>query len=538
MTHTDPIPGELTLAFRLAAHDARRARTETLDLAIAPGADTRADFAGASWRLRLDQTEISPGVRSLRFSATVERGQARSVSAGLVFSCLLWSPENYVLIPGAVYAGNRFDAQRRPYPPVVRDVGQHAARLILDIGDIPRLSATPGPSHLDQTTLDASTPALGVRFADSATGLLLLAPRTNDAGHAIGLEVVESPTRDSAELVLLCPGFLHPLPDEDAEPAIGNLAGAHRHPENPRPPDLAVGDTLAFTIECHVFPCADVHALFARLFAYRTALFPETATPPPEVLPFSAAWDLLEQKHNAANWNEAAGLYQVGIPWDARPDSDQAAQFWQNGWCGGGITSFALAHSGKPRSQDRAARNLDFVLREGLAPTGFFKACMGPDGVWKGDGFGVGGVGSPLSLTRRQGDTLLFVLRQLSLSQDDDSPGHLRAARRCAAALCDLWEREGEFGFLIDYESARVAVRGSTSGALIPAALVLAAHTFDEPRFLRVALAAAAHYRDHDLAWGVTTGGPGDAAQAPDCESIFGLVESFIALHEATGDPV
>jgi hypothetical protein len=83
-----------------------------------------------------------------------------------------------------------------------------------------------------------------------------------------------------------------------------------------------------------------------------------------------------------------------------------------------------------------------------------------------------------------------------------------------------------------------VRIHGSTSGALIPSALALATDFFAEPRFLDTALAVAAHYRDNDLARGVTTGGPGDAVQAPDGESIFGLIESFIALHERTDDPV
>ncbi|MGF1656400.1 MAG: hypothetical protein ACFCU3_05405 [Verrucomicrobiales bacterium] len=36
----------------------------------------------------------------------------------------------------------------------------------------------------------------------------------------------------------------------------------------------------------------------------------------------------------------------------------------------------------------------------------------------------------------------------------------------------------------------------------------------------------------------MTTGGPGDAVQAPDGESIFGLVESFITLYEITREYV
>lgn len=526
-----------SFAIRLASHEGR-ARVQTRDVAARPGQSTSVDFAGATWQVHADLSEPAPDARCMRFEARITAGRAQGVAAGMVFPLTSWSVDHYVLIPGAVYAGNRFDALRRPYPPAMRDLGQRGDRRVLDIGDIPRLTLGPGRSHLDQTSLDAAVPGIGIRFADRAIGSVWLTPRTA-GGHAIGLELIENEARDAAELLLLCPGFLHPLPDEpEARPAIGNLAGAHRHPENPSPADLETGDVISFEIEWREFPCADNHALFAELFVRRTALFPEAARPLPEVLPFSAAWDLLEAKHNAANWNEAAGLYQVGLPWLAPKDSDQASQFWQNGWCGGGITSFALGCAGAENSRERAFRNLGFVLREGLAASGLFKGVMSPSGIWKGDGFGVEGFGAPQALTRRQGDTLLFVLRHLQLLGSAAPAEWRQAARRCASALCDLWEREGEFGFLIDYEAARVAVRGSTSGALIPAALALASRMFDEPRFLATAREAAASYRDHDLAWGVTTGGPGDAVQAPDGESIFALIESFIALNELTGEPV
>ncbi len=525
-----------TLLFRLATHDDRRVRLQTHDITVTPNTDTRTEFAGARWLLRLDLKETAPGVRLARFTATIEEGCAEQVAAGLVWSCKPWSVENYVLIPGAAYAGNRFDAKRRPYPPKIRDIGQRPGELRLDIGDIPRLSDRPGRSHLDQTSLDAATPALGVRCAATRSALLLLTPRTS-GGHAIGLEVMESEARDSAELILLCPGFLHPFGEDDPMGSIGNQTAGHRHPENPRPATLRAGESLGFAFEWHEFPCPDVHALFDRLFEHRTAMFPEVSRPLPDILPFSEAWRFLEKKHNAQNWNEAAGLYQVGIPWSADKHCDQPSQFWQNGWCGGGIAAFAFDHSGEEIASERATRNLDFLLTQGIGSSGLFKAVMSSKGVWKGDGSGMGGEGQSWVLTRRQGDTLFFVLRHFLLRQKRGQslqPAWLDAARRCANTLCDIWEREGSFGFLMDYEKGCVAIHGSTSGALIPAALVHASEFFDEPRFLAVARAAAAHCRDHDLAWGVTTGGPGDALQAPDGESIFGLIESFIALHHAT----
>jgi len=196
-----------------------------------------------------------------------------------------------------------------------------------------------------------------------------------------------------------------------------------------------------------------------------------------------------------------------------------------------------MIQDGDARSLARALRNLSFLLTDGVAPRGFFKAIMSEDGEWFGDRR-LGGR-EPWVLMRRQGECLYFLIRQLVLLRDrgEAIPEEwLTTTRQIASALCDLWDREREFGFLLNYETGNFEIRGSTSGALIPAALVLAAAFFNEDTYLKVAEASAEHFRTHDLAWGITTGGPGDALQAPDCESIFGLIESFILLHGKTGE--
>lgn len=525
----------LPVTFALARH-AGRVRIELATPPLEPGRTTRTEFAGACWRLDCEVQTTAPEIETWTVRATVESGSAPDIAAGLRWTDANWSPTNYVLIPGSVYAGNRFSALRRPYPPHIRDLGQNGHRLHLDIGDVPRLSADPGRSHLDQTSLDAAVPGMGLYCPARSQGWLWLTPQASAHGP-YGLEVIENAARTSAEILLLTPGFIHPLPDDDyddAEPGIGKLSAVHLHPENARPVSLRAGESIHLIFEMHHFECPDAAGLFARLFHNRTNLFPGAARPAPDVLPFSAAWDLIAAKHNADNWHEERGLYRIGLPWL----SGQFTQFWQNGWVGGGATAYAMAQAGDATAQARAKRNLDFILQSGLSKRGLFKAIMGDDGAWKGDG--CEGWDEPWCLVRRQGDTLFFVVRQLELLHErgETIPAAWNAAaQRAATALCEVWEQEGEFGFQLNYDTGRLMIRGSTSGALIPGALVLAAQYFREPRFLGVARAAAAHYRDHDLVWGVTTGGPGDAVQAPDGESIFGLIESFILLHEHTREP-
>lgn len=542
-----------SFCFQLAAHEGRT-RTEVCEVPIpARAADTAppsgvafADFQGAHWRLELKVEKKSPGIFRSRFTATVESGSAEGIAAGLRIDLHPWSSRDYVLLPGAVYAGNRFAAARRPYSPTIRNLGQKADKLELDVGDIPRLALEPGHSHIDQTSLDCAIPGMGVRFTDTDDALLILTPQTSSVGP-IGLEMIEAEMRDRASIQLLAPGFIHPIPgDDDPMSGIGNLATAHLHPQNAVPVSLKAGQSIEFAFEWHTFGCPDVHTLFERFFAHRTTLFPEAANPLPKVLPLSAAWDILKAKHNAQNWDEALGLYRVGIAWL----DGQATQYWQNGWIGGGITTLPMLQEGDKTDVARARRNLDFLFSKALSPIGLFKATMSESGEWESDAFKSGGLrgtpldkavssDTPVSLVRRQGDVLYFAVRQLLLLQEREQAipeAWLEANRRSADALCRVWATEGEFGFLLNYETGEVTVGGSTSGAIIPAALALASTVFDEARYLDTALAAAEHYRMHDLAWGVTTGGPGDALQAPDGESIFGLIESFILLHELTGD--
>jgi hypothetical protein len=72
----------------------------------------------------------------------------------------------------------------------------------------------------------------------------------------------------------------------------------------------------------------------------------------------------------------------------------------------------------------------------------------------------------------------------------------------------------------------------------VPAALALAADYFEQPKYLAVAEAAGEKYYREFTAKGLSCGGPGDACQNPDSESWYSLIESYVALFEATGKKV
>lgn len=466
----------------------------------------------------------------------VHEGVIQGACVGLCWVDLAWSEQNYVLLPGAVYAGNRFDALRRPYPPEARHIGQGPDSTVLDIGDIPRLNLSQGKSYLSQLSVDCAVPGLAIHFPGACMGLILLTNQETREKNPYHLEILESDDRSQARIYWSAPGFI-PRFDSTNEsmPQIGNVNAAYLHPENRHPRNLGPGDTICMEGLLSCFECQDIHALFGRLFDLRSWI--DQAPPPRNVLSFSQAFDLIHAKYEADNWDEDHGLYKVGLPWLAKQDS----QFWQNGWLGGGIPLLPFVGVHDEAVCRRVFRNFEFFLQKGLSEFGIFKAIMSPGGKWSGDGFADwDGGAEPFSLSRRSADGLFFACRMLHYLRTVEMayPSSWDVlVRRCADALCDVWKRHQDFGFLINYDTGGLVIGGSTSGALIPAGLVLAFRLFGEVDYLDVAKMAAQQFALQDLARGVTTGGPGDAVQAPDSESIVALLESLVLLYEETSDP-
>jgi len=71
----------------------------------------------------------------------------------------------------------------------------------------------------------------------------------------------------------------------------------------------------------------------------------------------------------------------------------------------------------------------------------------------------------------------------------------------------------------------------------VPGALALAGKWFGAPGYLEVARAAARQYYEREVKRGLTTGGPGEILSAPDSESAYAMMDSFVLLYEATGEP-
>ena len=484
--------------------------------------ETSLAFGNSLWRCSLSITDVDQrdGTYDLIIHFTLIEGQADEVNVGLQFVFEDWNAANYVLMPAAVYNGNRFESRRIPYPPILTNPADIGPQIPTIISDVPRLNIHPGPSRIQQITRDMATPAVGFQAPHAGQGFLLLTDQATRLGDS-GLDIEESDDRSRAVIQLAAPGVR--LNERYT------IADMH-HPCDDRGAGFQPGDWVEIRARLIFFACPRIQDLFDRFFEVRKDLAGELRLPPE--IPFASAWKIQEEKYNLFNWDEPSGYYAVGI-------RDQFLySHWQVGWVGGLMSTYPMLVEGSSLSRSRALRTFDFVFPAGQDESGFLHGC-GKEGRWFGDNFR--DTSKKWLLIRKNSDALYFVIKQFMLLHKQEPHGQLPAhwhsgARRLADAFVRLWDRCGQFGQFVDTATGDIIVGGSTSAAIAPAGLALAWQYFGNQDYLRVAAAAGQFFYQQFVQKGYTTGGPGEILQCPDSESAFGLLESFVVLYEVTGE--
>lgn len=130
---------------------------------------------------------------------------ALPASVSLEFSLKDWSREDYLLMPAAVYAGNRFCSVPLAYPPYAVMDPAEALDPPVTVTDIPRLSDTDARSRIQLLAGDLSTPAIGCFSPENRRALLLLTEHETAAGYT-GLFFEEDLGTGCAVLRLSVPG--------------------------------------------------------------------------------------------------------------------------------------------------------------------------------------------------------------------------------------------------------------------------------------------------------------------------------------------
>lgn len=490
------------------------------DSAVVMRPHMRLRLAGGEWQVDTVRRGVAGGAADLTLTFRLVSGHIGKASVGVAIEDGRWTRDHYVLMPGAVYAGNRFESRRLHYSPKLYEVQDIGPDKPIIISDVPRLAIDDGVSRIQERSGSMTTPAIGYFDPGRGRATWLITEQGNRLGdYGIGIE--ESRDRASATLSITAP-----LVREETQ---------YRHmdasaPSLDTPHDFRPGERVAIRFRLARTVAPRLQTLFDQLAATATAL---SGTPSPAVaIPHSEAMRTLEAKFNAENFVPRYGYYAVGL-------RENYLQDWQIGWTGGMISTYPLLAAGSAETRARVVRNFDWLFPAGLSPSGFYWDA-GRDGtIWYG-----GDIRKPHTanwhLIRKSGDALFYITRQFALMERlgiPVKPTWRDGNRGVADAFVRLWRSNHQLGQFVDSRDGRIIVGGSTSGAIVPAALVEAARYYHDPEYLRVAGEIGAYFAEQFLAKGITVGGPGDALQNPDSESAWGLVESYVALAVSTGDP-
>lgn len=483
----------------------------------------QSEFDSSEWKCSYKASPVQDRPDACEFVLTFKllKGDVKQCAVGAQFVFENWSKDDYLVMPSAVYAGNRFKSRRMDYPPHLKtsdDIGVDVPTIITDV---PRLNVCEGPSRIQLLTRDLSTPAIGIYFPETGKGFWLLTDQETPLGDS-GINIEENTDRSTAKISLMAPGVR-----EDVQYKMCNISN---NPSKDHGADFKVNDELTLRFRIYWFDCVDIPALFDRFLIIRKDLSGPTVLR--QHIPFSSAWAIQLEKQNQQNWDDEYGYYHVGI-------GESPYTKWQLGWVGGMMITHAFLFEGDDLTKKRALQNFEFFFGKTQAKSGFFY------GVSDGRRFYNDGCSNSHAkkwhLIRKNSDALYFVMKQFMLLEKQDHSFRIperwiSGTKKLCDAFVRLWDRYGQFGQFVDIETGDIVVGGSTSAGVASAGLALAGQYFGFDKYLEVAIASAEHFYKRDVLAGVTTGGPGDILQCPDSESAFGLLESFVVLYEVTED--
>ena len=430
-----------------------------------------------------------------------------------------WRGDEYVFFPAAVYDGNRMESRSLPYPPFCAQRSEEGGWTAV-ITDIPRFG-TGDKAKLQLLSGDMSTPAAGYYSSAGKEGFLILGVHMSE-GRYTGFTAEQENGR-------ACFGVSAPGVREEKVYFFGERPdGTGFYPDCSHESDdegiiLKKGDSLTLTVKCCAFEADSINEYLRQVNKRREDL--ETGSEYCSI-PFSAAYNAVKKKSMKMNYSPE-GYFQVGI-------GHTVPAFWQAGWVGGGMNTLSYLLEDDGEAKERALSTLRFITTKLQREDGWYVP-MYAEGVCYGDDFR--DTDLPVLLTRKDADLLYFLLKQaFALRKRHEVPeGMEESMRRQADAFVRLYEKNGQVGQFINMETETILAGDTASAAIVCAALALAWEYFGDRRYLETAESLGDLYRENYLQRGLTNGGPGEICQAPDSESAFGLLESYVELYETTG---
>ena len=454
-------------------------------------------------------------VDTYRVCLTLMKGKEENaaVEVSLLFDD--WSRDGYLLLPASAYNGNRFEWRKIRYSPKLNDDRDLGVDCPIIISDVPKLTKGDLPSFIQERSGSFSYPFVGMYKDGETVGITF--PYRNSYGD-IGVNFEELRGK-GARLTFRSPLVREIYKYEIADHSIGS---------DDKPKTFLPGDSVVFEFSLFNYKAPTLSGLFDLFFNLRMKESRDEVT---LRYPFSEVYKTIENKFNNQNYVPEYGYYSVGM-------RENFLQDWQIGWTGGMITTYPLLFSNDTTTIKNVVRNFDWLFPDGISPSGFFWDSGEQGNKWYGGDIRRERTAN-WHLVRKSGDALYYIIRQFQLMEKKGisvKDSWTNATKKVAEAFVNLFERYGQYGQFIDSYTGDIIVGGSTSGAIIPAALVMASGYFQNPKYLEIAEKSAQQMYNDYISKGISCGGPGDAMQNPDSESWYAMLESFMQLYEYTQD--
>ena len=479
------------------------------------------DFASiqdseTSWNCTRKETIADDGIIELIHTFKLNKGESKATGVSVSFLLEEWGTENYVIMPGAAYNGNRYEVKKYRYPPLFRK-SDYDVNMPITISDVPRLSKGKGKSRMDLNTGDFTTPAIGIYFPKTNRGIWITTEQATELGNSV-ISLKENSSRTKAELIIAAPCV------REEKYTMAKLS-----PSDETGLDWNQGDIA--TIRCKIHVLEDIHSpaeLNKAFLTVRNDFSPKSRV---DNLPFSKAFMIMEKQQNNERWDEKNGFYTLGgESWNMK---------WQLGWVGGCMVTQPLGISGKPLSKERSFVNYNTIITQTQANSGFYYSCG------NGEDFCSDCFSNPfpdnLLLLRKNADALYYFYKYV-VTRSATEPGWKmpkeweKPLNKFSDAFVKLWNDYGQFGQFIDMETGEIKVGGTNSAILAVGGLALASKFENRPELLQIAKEAARYYHKEFIVKGISCGGPGEILQNNDSESAFATLEAFVTLYEVTGE--
>ncbi len=474
---------------------------------------------GYDWRISTKTTPIEddPTGMDVSIELTLQNGSIAQAGFAVAFDFTNWDFENYILLPAAVYNGNRHQIVNRGYAEGIDRKYLYQEDLSLMSVPIPHLSAKNGSiSRLEVNSSNLATPAMCFFDKSRKMGFILLAEQKT-ANSDNGFIVEESTDRTKASFVLAAPGV------RAKRPLFVGFAESRD-----RGVDFMNGDRIILNFNVYSFKCHDIPALLEKFMTIRKSLTGQND--PRNLIPLSQTAYWMTQRIDE-RWY-ADDHFQFYFP--------ENANWISFGWIGGLINTYPMIALDDDFHFDRVKKTFDFAIPRAQGESGYFYGALNYDGKpFSRDGY-------PeipeIVLTRKNADVLYWMIKQFELLKqqnrsDQINPTWHMNIKRLADAFVSTWVVHGQWGKSLDNQTGAVAEFNTSGGVMAIGGLALASEYYRNPGYLDIAKKSGNYYFDeYFVKKGFTNGGCADILHNADSETAAGLMTSLITLYEVTED--